>query len=375
MQRTQFPSGDIDYRPHANMPPITQSPNAPSMHPQCDSLGSARLTTSRPSNTRSQGGMITGKQGPRSESIENSVSRDEHVSMYNDEERAEYLELDDAFQNAIEHERLLALENTAQQRQEPMTRGAAQSHRPQGETRLGLGTVERNEAKGTVSARNDLPATRTQKQALLDADARRRGYESSASRDAFLHSLVGHQLPNYFNLEQASEDRRTFRKIEAVPQSLPAMVRRHEFLAKRGESTADTFPEAEPDLELFYDCVRAYQEAKRQEWVLNEYERMRRGADTGLYEEDISQARHKMELEDDIAHLRASRDEHISSEERHAMIRDMRDMGEEWGLTQDDMERYLASRVLSLVSGGHRQEGWILRMRTCTDEEVIRSRS
>jgi hypothetical protein len=51
------------------------------------------------------------------------------------------------------------------------------------------------------------------------------------------------------------------------------MIRRHEFLAKRVESTADTIPEAEPDLELFCDCVRAYQEAKRQEWVLNEYER------------------------------------------------------------------------------------------------------
>jgi hypothetical protein len=97
MQRAQFPSGDIDYRPHANLSPITQNPNALSLHPQCDSLGRARLTTSRPSKTRSHGDMITGKQGPRSESIENSVSRDEYVSMYTDEERAEYLELGDTF--------------------------------------------------------------------------------------------------------------------------------------------------------------------------------------------------------------------------------------------------------------------------------------
>jgi hypothetical protein len=48
--------------------------------------------------------------------------------MFTDKEHAEYLELDDAFQNAIEHGWLLAPENTPQQRQEPMTRGAAQGH-------------------------------------------------------------------------------------------------------------------------------------------------------------------------------------------------------------------------------------------------------
>jgi hypothetical protein len=101
------------------------------------------------------------------------------------------------------------------------------------------------------------------------------------------------------------------------------MIRRHEFLAKRGESVTNTIPEAEPDLEHFYDCGRAYREAKRQEWVLNEYERVRRGADTSPSEEDVSQARHKMELEEDIAHLRASREDHVTSEERHAMIREM----------------------------------------------------
>ena len=71
--------------------------------------------------------------------------------------------------------------------------------------------MERNEI---VPARNDLPVTRSQDQALLDADAGRRGYESSASRDAFLHSLVGHQLHNYPDLEQAFEDRRTLGRSE-----------------------------------------------------------------------------------------------------------------------------------------------------------------
>jgi hypothetical protein len=38
--------------------------------------------------------------------------------------------------------------------------------------------------------------------------------------------------------------------------------------------------------------------------MLKEYECARRGADTSLSEEGVSQIRHKMELEEDIAHGR-----------------------------------------------------------------------